>query len=156
MLEELEAVSAALAQYIEINPRLLKDALKEATLGTWVEDMTALEPSRTEYDFKTAIRWSLRGEYYLRLANSNKRMIVQRMKAEFKDMPSAVITLVVGWVTTPEGAQTMLKAYQNGDWSLDQKMGMVRKKGSPQAMTIKDLASEMLPDTASLQEMVQV
>jgi len=118
--------------------------------------MTALEPNRTEYDFKTAIRWSLRGEYYLRLANSNKRLIVHRMKTEFKDMSSAVITLVVGWVTTPEGAQTMLKAYQNGDWSLDQKMGMVRKKGSPQAMTIKDLASEMLPDTASLQEMVQV
>jgi len=156
LLEELEAVSAALAQYIEINPRLLRDALREATLGTWVEDMTALEPNRAEYDFKTAIRWSLRGEYYLRLNNTNKRLILQRMKTEFREIPPAVITLVVGWVTTPEGAHSLLKAYQNGEWSLDQKMGMVRKKGSSQAMTIKDYAMEMLPDTASLQEMVQV
>ena len=71
--------------------------------------------------------------------------------AEFRYAPRAVMVFVVCWTITYEAAETLVRSYEDGEWSLGQKLGMIVRRGERQPIYIKDYVTKVLPEAVSQQ-----
>jgi len=152
---EVKAVVAALAEFIILNPLHLKDAIQIAKFNTDVLGMEPLPPMHSEYEFMAARRLLTMAEDYL-MPNHGRNSWPGVLEAQFRAIPKAVVMVTVCWTITYKGAETALKAYEAGNWSLHHKLGLVLKKGSTVPLTIKEYFTEILPDLVSPHEMPEL
>jgi len=156
LLEELEAVSVAVAEFIKLNPDLLADALRAATLATHVEDMADLPQGRVEYEYRIAYKWYLRGTYFTHLSHAHKRQVLNKVQTNYGGLPATILFLTVYWCIRYDDAAVLLRAYHREEWSLAPKMGMILKKGLDHPITIKELAQMLVPNGTSEEEMILI